>query len=542
VTNTSGTFTNTGTAGNWSNSDTIANSGTMGNGFNNSTGTFTNGGTIGTVVNDGTFTNTGTAGDVTNTGTLVIDLTGTTISLTNTGTAINNGTIAGAVTNTAGTFNNTGTTGDWTNDATVTNSGTMANGTNNGAFTNNGAVGDVVNTGTFANNGTLTSINNSGTFATSAVTLSSYTQSSTGSTVINHGQQITVTGTASLGGNLTILNGPTAYGKYPAFLTANTITGQYDTYTGPGVLKYTDTDVRFWILPDGTAIQSTVNNLANSLSSMNSLASGSLTGAVGSDCAAFGTNGGCVSINYGRTKVADGNLNSAGITVAKSIGSNFRVGVFAGDQLNSPTVSGIKYESSNPALGGFVGWNKNTNGTGLGVTVSAIQGRGNYTIGQDKTSVNGQAQQIKGTYNFAVNDTTSVTPYIGIRKSTFNVDGYTQSGETFPLTYGSVKQSTTDTLAGVSVGKKLTDNLTASVSVGVVKNVSYNAGNVTATSEMGNFTAPLQGSKYTSTAAGAGLSYSITKNQRVGINVGWQQKGLTNTNIGSIGLSYTIGF
>jgi hypothetical protein len=535
-----GTLNNSGTTGDWLNNGTINNTGTMGNGTIN--GTFTNDGTVGDVVNNGifdnngtagavtlntgsTFTNTGTAASVDNTAGLTFTNAGTiTGLLTNAGDVTNTGTV-GSVTNT-GTYTNNGTTGDWLNNATMSNTGIMGNGTNTGTFTNTGTVGNVTNSGTFNYGGTV----------------GGFTQTSTGTLNGVYGQVMAFNGPVSLDGNL-IMSGtaPTTVGKY-SVLTSTGLTGQFSSYTGVGVLRYTGTDVNLWIMPDGTIVQGQVNNLANSLSSMNALASGSLTGAVGSDCAAFGALGGCVSVNYGNTKVASGDLNSAGLTVAKKINNNWRVGVFAGQQLNSPTVAGVKFDSNTPAVGGFIGWNMNADGRGLGVTVSAVQGKGNYTIGNDKTSVDGQAQQIKGTYMFALNDTTSVTPYVGVRQSTFKINGFTQSGEVFPLTYSAVNQKTTDAIAGVSLGKQFTDKLSGNVSVGVVKNLSYSAGSVNATSDMGNFTAPLQGSKYTSTAFGAGLAYEVAKNQKIGVNFGWQQKSLTNANISSVGVSYTIGF
>ena len=52
----------------------------------------------------------------------------------------------------------------------------------------------------------------------------------------------------------------------------------------------------------------------------------------------------------------------------------------------------------------------------------------------------------------------------------------------------------------------------------------------------------MPGSSYTSAALGAGMSYEVAKNQRIGVNVGWQQKTLVNANVGSIGINYTVGF
>jgi cytochrome P450 len=102
--------------------------------------------------------------------------------------------------------------------------------------------------------------------------------------------------------------------------------------------------------------------------------------------------------------------------------------------------------------------------------------------------------------------------------------------------------STKDVLAGIIVAKKFNDKLTGSVSAGVVQNIANEVGTVTASSDMGNFSSPLQGGKYTSAALGAGLSYKVAPNQRIGANFGWQQKSLTNARIASYGVSYTVGF
>jgi hypothetical protein len=94
----------------------------------------------------------------------------------------------------------------------------------------------------------------------------------------------------------------------------------------------------------------------------------------------------------------------------------------------------------------------------------------------------------------------------------------------------------------VVVSKKFSDKLTGSVSAGVVQNIANSVGSVASTSDMGNYNAPLKGGKYTSSALGAGLSYEVLPNQRIGANFGWQQKSLTNASVTSYGVSYTVGF
>lgn len=528
VNDNTGTFNNSGTASAVTNHNTFNNSGTTGSVTN--AGTFTNTGTTGDVTNNSTFNNYGNSGNVTNTNVVDNAVGGIFATLTTSGIATNEGTITGLTTVSAGAFTNSGTTGD------VNNSG---------AFSNSGVVNNVTNTGTFVNTGTLTSINNSGTFditgAGNNLGLTTYTQTSAGTTLMLGSQHITVSGVATLDGSLAILNPPTAIGKYD-YITAGSISGRYASLTANNNdrLSYSGTDVYLLVMPSNADVQTGVNAVASSLSNMNSLASGAFNNALGSDCSQFGESGGCVSVNYGKTTAASGNLNSDGIVIAKSINPNFRIGVYSSNQINSSSVSGINFNSK-PTLGGFIGWNKNTDGTGLGVSVSTIQGNGNYTIGSNAPTVAGQANQIKATYTFTPSDKVTVTPYSGIRRTSLTVGGYTDAG-IFPMTYSEVKQSTTDLLAGVTVGKQLTEKLSGSVSVGVVKNLSYNAGNVNVTGDVGTFTAPLPGDKYTSTAASAGLSYEVAKNKRIGFSIGFQQRGLTNTNISSIGISYTISW
>ena len=567
-----GTFTNssTGVTGNWingfngdGNTAVLNNAGTMGNGTNYGTFNNSTGATVGTVSNVGTFNNAGNTGAVSNMGTFNNNAGGTVSQLAYNNHIINNNGTINSVTYNGGNVNNYGTIGSINNEeahgtfhnvgsitGTVTTNSTLVNHagatiaglyTNSGELTNAGSVGAVTNTGTFANTGTLTSINNSGTFVTAPVTLSTYTQTGAGSTVINYGSVLNVTGAATLDGNLTMLGTAPGVGKHTV-LTGAPVTGTFNTYNGIGVLRYTPTGVQIWVMPNGTVVQSQVNNQASSLSSMNGLASSSIRGALGSDCMTFGKQGGCVSVNYGVTNVASGDLNSGGVTIAKSINNNWRAGVFGSQQINSPTVGGIKFDSNTPAVGAFVGWNAKDTGTGFGAVASAVQGSGKYTIGTDTTDVNAQAYQVKGTYTIGVDSSTVATPYIGVRHSTFNVNGYTEQGSVFPITYGAVKQNTTDVLAGVIVAKKFNDKLTGSVSAGVVQNIANNVGTVTASSDMGNFSSPLQGGKYTSAALGAGLSYKVAPNQRIGANFGWQQKSLTNARIASYGVSYTVGF
>jgi len=579
---TIGSINNTEAHGTFHNNGTVTGAVTTNSTFNNNAtgvvqGTYTNdgvlnnAGTVGTVINNATFNNSGTAGAVTltggsfsNTGTAAsVDNTAG-LSLTNdgviTGTLSNTGTVASLTNN--GTIGNvTGTITDVVNTGTMTNSGSVTTGNNSGWFTNavnavvsfftnsgtavnNGTVGDVTNTGTFTNTGNTGTVNNTGTFNYNGGTLGGYTQTA-GTTVMSMNQPILVTGVANLGGGLTINNAPTTYGRYTV-LSAGSVNGTYDPLSGSNYLKYSLTDVKLYVTPDATATQSSINvtkaNLANAIN----LQSNAVTGALGNDCSVFGSAGACVSVNVGQSKAAGGDLLNGGITVAKKINDSWRVGVTTNAPTNNPTIGNVS-QTSDPAYGVFATWTKER----LSIQGSAAFNQGTMTMtrqgpetGVGKMSVDNKAYQLRANYAMPVSETVTVTPYVGVRYVESNYSGYTETGPEFPLTVNSTKRNNTSAIAGVSVAKQLTEKLSGNVSVGVTQNLTGQSATFTGTSEIGgltSFNSSLPSNGKTNPSFGAGLSYSVDKTTKLGVNVGLQQKG-DNANISSVGITLTKGF
>ena len=615
VTNTGGFSNNTGAVtGTFTNSNIAVNSGTTG-AVTNTAGTFANNstGTTGTVTNGGTFLNSGTTGDVTNntSATFTNNASGTTGAVNNSGLFTNNGT-TGTVSN-AGTFTNNNTTTAVTNSGTFLNGGTTTDVNNASNFVNAGTIGAVANTGTFSQTGgTSTLINNAGTGTVNliggtadiinvgivnqtggtagsvtnngayivsggtigsitntnifnvtgagpTVTVGSYTQSATGSTYINGNQQIAVTGTATLAGDLNINSAPTSYGKY-TYLTAGQVDGKYNSLTlnpdlyplGYG-LVYTGNTVSLKVTPSSAYTLAAVNTTASNLANVSNLQAGSLGGTLNYDCNLFGENGLCVSTGVRTTSDSAGSIKGGNFIIGKRINDNWRVGVFVDQAFGDTTVGTVKL-STNPALGGFVNWQEDARGYGWGIQTAAAVSSGSLNISRagsqyseaatGNTSSSGQALQVKTTYAMPVTTRDTITPYAGLRYTSINNSGYTEQGAVYPITYGNVKQSTTDALAGVSLSHNF-GRITGSVSAGVIQNLSYSAGTLTGTSGIygaENINTKLPGSGYTSLSLGTGISYDLAKNQYIGASLGWQQKSLLNTSILSGAVTYTVGF
>ncbi len=571
-----GTFHNWGTVtGDVTTNSTFNNNagGTVQGLYTNS-GTLNNAGTVGTVTSSGTFNNSGTAGAVTltdgtfsNTGTVASVDNAAGISLTNngiiTGTLSNTGTVASLTNN--GTIGNvTGTITDITNTGTMTNGGTISTANNSGWFTNavtavvglftnsgtatnNGTVTSVNNTGTFTNNGNVGDVTNSGTFNYNSGTVESYTQTA-GTTVIDSATPLVINNDATLGGALTINNAPTAYGKYNV-LSAGSVTGTYGSFTSAGAndyLKYSGNEVKLYVTPSATATQASIDATASNLSNAINLQSSPVTNALGNDCSMFGEVGACVGINAGMSKASSGDLYNGGLTIAKRVNDNWRVGVTTNTPFNNPTIGNVS-QTSDPAFGVFATWSKEQ----LSIQGSAAFNQGTMNItrqgpetGVGKMSVDNKAYQLKASYAVPVNETVTVTPYAGVRYIESNYGGYTEQGPVFPLTVNSTTRNQTSLIAGVNVAKQLTSKLSGNVSLGVTQNLTGQSATFTGTSEIGNlstFSGNLPSNGSTNPSISAGLSYSIDKTTKVGVNAGWQTKG-SNADISSIGISLTKGF
>lgn len=518
-----------------------------------------------TVVNDVTGT-TSTADlgttPVFNGGTVSLvdgDVIAKNFGVTNAGGTINTG--AGLVGEITGVISNDGasTTGTLTVDGTGTLKLNNANTYTGPTVINNGAFLVLLNGNAVAQSSSIT--NNGGINITGAgsstVIGGNYTQASnggliatltpTGATQLNVGGQANLAGTYTLHAN----QGPYAYGKY-TLITANGVVGQFDTFATNldsaygNYLKYSGNDVKLYVTPSASATQASIDATSANLANAINLQSNAVTNALGNDCAVFGETGACVGINIGQTKSSTGDLFNGGVSLGKKINDNWRAGVVTNAPFNNPTIGNVS-QTSNPAYGVFATWSKDQ----LSVQGSAAFNQGDLTItrngpetGVGKSTVDNKAYQLKGSYSIPVDETVTVTPYIGVRHTESNYGGYTETGPAFPLTVDSTKRTSTSILAGATVTKQIDEKLSGNVSVGLTQNLSGQSATFKGTSEIAGLTTfnnAIPSNGKTNPSIGAGLSYSIDKNTKVGANIGWQAKG-SNADITSIGISLTKGF
>ena len=164
--------------------------------------------------------------------------------------------------------------------------------------------------------------------------------------------------------------------------------------------------------------------------------------------------------------------------------------------------------------------------------------------GTSTAATRGVAYQGKIAYSFTAGDYT-ISPYVGLRQSRLDIDSWTEVGNLFPLAASGYSVTSTDALLGMGISRQLTDRLTGSVSAGVTQNLANDAGKIAGTSDISDlfaFSSANAPGKATSVSVGAGLSYALTPNSRIGANVGWSDQTMLQPQSTSIGLGYSVGF
>lgn len=138
-----------------------------------------------------------------------------------------------------------------------------------------------------------------------------------------------------------------------------------------------------------------------------------------------------------------------------------------------------------------------------------------------------------------------VSPYVGMRYTQNNMDGYTEaisSSVTAPLTYSALNTNATTALAGVGARYRFIPQATAFASVGVETDTNTSNGTYSATGITGltavNFNPNPVKTRATATL---GAYYDIEKNQRLGIAGIYRQEPYQSVQTTTVMATYTIG-
>jgi len=471
--------------------------------------------------------------------------------------------IVGGVAVTGGTLavgDASNTSASLTADVAVSNAATLiGHGTINGAVTNNGGV---VRPG-----GSIGTLSVSGNYTqTSSSTLAIEINPTQNSVLAVSGSP----GTANLNGGLQIIADSGTYSakKYTILTTTGGLSGTFTSllsnlsnYSGlASYVSYDANDVYFTILPFSLAdTQQSLANTSNALQGTFTLQNSVLTNSFSYDCNIFGENDICISAGGRNTNVqaANGlNNNSALLIAAYRVMPNIRVGGYADQNLSVSNPGGtVSLGNNTPLMGAFAAWNARTDGLGTEVKISAAYGQKNTTVtrpivgtsepGSGSSQLNSQGAQITAKYGFNLDESLTAFPYVGMRYTQNNMNGYTENTSpsvTVPLTYSALNTNATTALAGIGMSYQFIPKVTFTGSMGIESDTNTSNGTYIATGVPGltpiNFNPnPVR----TRPSAMLGAYYDIETNQRLGITGIYRQEPYQSVSTTSAFLTYTIG-
>lgn len=273
------------------------------------------------------------------------------------------------------------------------------------------------------------------------------------------------------------------------------------------------------------------------------------------DCSVFDAKGLCVSAGARHTDVdhPDASMTSAVFVAGYKVSPHLRIGGFLDHGLNHDMPTGIKMHNKIPLLGVFGVWNQNTDGMGWQAKLAnAYQAKdvditravvGTSEAGKGSANLTTESYVGEVSYAYTYNARTLLRPYIALRYTRIEQEGYTESGVTTPLTFAPLSDRSTTALLGMKLNHPLTPKITLKASVGIEHDLErevdlYSAAGVTGlTSE--NFSNAIERTRPVATL---GSEYALSRTQRVSAEIYYQQQPFQSTGSTTAYLQYTIGF
>ena len=306
-------------------------------------------------------------------------------------------------------------------------------------------------------------------------------------------------------------------------------------------------------------VDNTYSALASNGYQLNSLLNAQNTALavnLNSDCTVFGANNVCVGVGGRYTNVGSPTVSqtAANIQLGYRFSPSFRAGVFLDQSIHNNAPSNYSVKNSQPLAGLFAVYSPS--GTHLGVQVKASVAYSHKDVditrpslasteaGQGSTAMTTQGAQLETAYGFAVNDSWVASPLAGIRATSVERNGYTETaGALFPVTYDSATRTATTAYVGAKVMGYVTPKMSVGASLGVERdlnsNISDNSGSIY---YLGAYSLAAPDMSETRHFVAANADYSFEKNQRVSLSAYYNKQSLNASHGTTATLNYMIGF
>ena len=311
------------------------------------------------------------------------------------------------------------------------------------------------------------------------------------------------------------------------------------------------------IAPTNFDTQTALASFGTALQGLFAMQSAGVINGMTYDCPLFGNRNICVSAGGRYTNVSGypNNTTSALVIGAYRFSENLRLGGYLDQSLSQSTPGGVaQLSNGTPMVGIFGVWNQNTDGSGLEAKLATGYASKNATLtrpvvgvsepGSGSTALTSQGVLGVLKYGFGLGNKTIVSPYAGMRYVLGGMNGYAEaqsSTVSSPLTYNSISNYTTTTLAGLIGSHKLNEKTNIVASAGAEKDVNASVGNLI-TSGNGEFNIAMNNNYRTvRPTASLGVFYDLSSRERLGLNGIYRQEAYQAVTSTTVMATYTVG-
>ena len=274
------------------------------------------------------------------------------------------------------------------------------------------------------------------------------------------------------------------------------------------------------------------------------------------DCNVYGEDGSCFSVGSRTTRVDDPDTNSTSgvFNFGYKLSSSMRFGAFVDQTINNSAASGIKVDNKGPMVGLMAVWNQNPDTSGFQIKLGNTFQRKDVAItreivgfaepGKGNTEIETQSYLAELQYRFMASDRTMFQPYVAVRRTTVELDGYTEEATlAAPLTLAKLEDKTSTVIAGVKARHELKNMTYLKGALGIEHDVSHSKHDIQASGLSGLTNESFNNAEDKNRVVGSvGVDHYLSKNQVISANLHYQELAFKSTDSTSLYLNYSVGF
>ncbi|TXT24502.1 MAG: hypothetical protein FD131_4941 [Rhodocyclaceae bacterium] len=220
------------------------------------------------------------------------------------------------------------------------------------------------------------------------------------------------------------------------------------------------------------------------------------------ECNLFDTNGVCVSLGGRYTSVNSPNSETTNgvLVLGYKATQNIRIGAFVDESVSNNSPTGIQVNNRLSYVGEL-------------------------------------------SYAFNYGTSTLLRPYLAVRYTNIQQEGYTETGVSTPLNFTALNDRSTSALLGVKVNHHLAPKINLTGSLGIEQDLEHKVDNLAASGIAGLTSESFDNSiNRTRPVASVGAYYEVAKGQRLSAEIYYQELAFQRTGSTTAYINYMVGF